>query len=189
MRGLMLTFVLMASIAQAQQPPNCAVGGFVISPDQTIWVCAGVGSPAVQVQTGGGGSVPAGSIVLIKSGTCPAGYAEDTDLTGRTIIGTVAANGDVGTTGGSDTITQVINHTHTVTVTDPGHTHNQGIRNTGTAGTAGVQGGSAANNATIANAVPSAVTGITASSANPAGGVASIDNRSAWIKVIPCRKT
>ena len=45
------------SSAQAQQPPNCAVGGFVISPDETIWVCTGAGSPAVQVPTGGGAGV------------------------------------------------------------------------------------------------------------------------------------
>lgn len=70
------------------------------------------------------------------------------------------------------TYTEVVNHTHTITITDPGHRHDQGIRNTGTAGTAGVQGASTANNATITNAVPTATTGITASSANPAGGVA-----------------
>lgn len=58
-------------------------------------------------QVGGGSSegVPVGSILLIKSGTCPTGYTEDTDLNGRTVIGTLAANGNVGTTGGSDTLT------------------------------------------------------------------------------------
>lgn len=134
---------------------------------------------------GGGESVPAGAILLIKSGTCPTGYTEESDLDGKTLIGTLAAHGDVGTTGGSDTITQVLNHTHPVT--DPGHTHNQGLRNSGTAGTAGIQGASTANNATITNGVPSATTGIT--TANPAGGVANIDNRSAFLKVIFCRKT
>lgn len=170
---------------------------------------------------GAGEGVPQGAILLILSGACPTGFEEATELNGKTIIGTVAANKDVGTTGGSDTITpegtnsaltftgtpfsSVINHTHTVNVNDPGHAHPEGYRNTGTAGTAGVQGASTANNASIAGGVLSATTGITATTANPAGGVASItpagtintptfagtqfDNRSAWIKVIACRKT
>ena len=161
----------------------------------------------VTVTGGSGEGIPAGSILLIDSGACPVGYSEVPGLDGRMILGTLAAHANVGTTGGSDAITpagtisaidQVVNHTHTVTVTDPGHTHNQGYRNSGTAGTAGIQGASTANNATIANAVPSGVTGITASSANPAGGVASItptftgqagDNRSAFTRVIFCRKS
>ena len=49
--------------------------------------------------------VPVGGIMMILSGTCPAGYAEAIELNGLTIVGTLAANGDVGTTGGSDTIT------------------------------------------------------------------------------------
>lgn len=44
---------MLASFAYAQQPPNCAVGGFVISPDSTIWVCKGPSTPATQIQTGG----------------------------------------------------------------------------------------------------------------------------------------
>ena len=51
------------------------------------------------------GGLPAGVIVLILTGTCPTGFTEVAALSGKTIIGTVAANGDVGTTGGSDTIT------------------------------------------------------------------------------------
>lgn len=58
----------------------------------------------VLVGSSGGGGVPSGSLILITSGSCASGYAEAMDLNGVTVIGTVAANMDVGTTGGSDTI-------------------------------------------------------------------------------------
>lgn len=70
------------------------------------------------------------------------------------------------------TYTDVVNHTHPVNITDPGHQHGEGYRNTGTAGTAGVQGASTANNANIANGVQSNTTGITATTSNPGSGVA-----------------
>ena len=54
MRRLAVVFCLLAAPSVAQQPPNCAIGGFVVSPDETIWVCKGVGVPAVQMSTGGG---------------------------------------------------------------------------------------------------------------------------------------
>src|SRR5206468_12277354 len=52
-----------------------------------------------------GGFVPSGSIIMMVSGTCPGGYAEAIELNGVTVIGTLAANNDVGTTGGNDNIT------------------------------------------------------------------------------------
>lgn len=52
-----------------------------------------------------GGGVPAGSTILIASGTCPTGFSEVAGLDGVTLVGTLAAHGDVGTTGGSDTLT------------------------------------------------------------------------------------
>lgn len=201
-------------------PTTCGVGVmFVRTSDAQVFVCS---STDAWSQVGGGGSsVPSGSILLIDAGTCPAGFAEVASLNGRTLVGTLAANGNVGGTGGSDDITpagsnsaptftgtpfsDVINHTHVVNVNDPGHTHPEGYRNTGTAGTAGVQGASTANNANIATGVLSATTGITATTSNPAGGVASItpdgtvsaptftgtpfDNRSAFTRVIFCKKT
>jgi hypothetical protein len=50
-------------------------------------------------------TIPAGLITLILSGTCPSGFSEVSALNGKTLIGTLAANGNVGTTGGADTIT------------------------------------------------------------------------------------
>lgn len=56
-------------------------------------------------QTGGGGGIAAGSILLIVSGTCPAGFSEEASLDGKTLFGTLAAHGDVGGAGGSDSMT------------------------------------------------------------------------------------
>jgi hypothetical protein len=53
----------------------------------------------------GGDPVPTGAILLMASGTCPATYVEETSLDGRMPIGTLTANGDLGTTGGADTLT------------------------------------------------------------------------------------
>ncbi len=85
---------------------------------QNQWVLTTVGDcPAGQAIQGtnvdgsanciaiGGGSIPSGLITFVVSGTCPSGWTEVTGLAGRTLFGTLAANGDVGTTGGSDTVT------------------------------------------------------------------------------------
>jgi hypothetical protein len=61
--------------------------------------------PAANLPSGGGGGLPAGAVMLILSGTCPTGYTEATELNGVTLIGTLAANGDVGSTGGANNIT------------------------------------------------------------------------------------
>jgi len=50
-------------------------------------------------------SLPSGALILKVSGTCPLGTTENITLNGRTVVGTTVANGDAGTTGGSDTIT------------------------------------------------------------------------------------
>lgn len=173
-----------------QPPATCMAGDFFTRTGASPAPCVCGTTNTWTCITAGGEGVPVGSILLIKAGTCPSGYAEETALDGKTIIGTLAANGNVGTTGGSDSITSVLNHTHTVNVTDPGHTHVERIVNSGTAGTVGVQGASAASNASASNSpTASGTTGITATTANPAGGVASIDNRSAFVRVIACRKT
>lgn len=173
---------------------------------------------------GGGGSVPAGSILMIDSGTCPVGFAENATLgASRFPMGTVAANGDVGGTGGANTFTpagtnsvptftgtpfsEVINHTHTVNVTDPGHIHLTQRYPTATGGSSGFTIDTSMSGTLADNTLPTKTntTGITAATVNPAGGVASItpagtvsaptftgnnaDQRPAWTKVIFCEKT
>lgn len=93
-------------------PPSAGVDVGYLWYDTTagaLKVAASIG-PVVWTPIGGGSSsggdpVPTGAILLMASGTCPAGYAEETTLDGRTPIGTLAANGDLGDTGGSDTLT------------------------------------------------------------------------------------
>lgn len=110
--------LLVSSFAQAQTPTaasilfgaslpaTCPIVGtlFILSTDGTASLCTAVDTWTTLNLTGGGG-VPAGSVVMIKSGTCSAGWTEDTSLNGKTLVGTLAANGDVGSTGGSDDIT------------------------------------------------------------------------------------
>jgi hypothetical protein len=178
-------------------------------------------------------SVPTGAILMVNTGSCPAGYAEVAGMSGRTLVGTIAASANVGTTGGVDTITpagsvdapvftgsaatssadsggtpsgtvsaptftgnlaslthsgaavaahpahthaytEVLNHTHTVTVTDPGHTHTQTVNSATTGGSSGYAPDTSTNTGVASGyTTQSRTTGITAATANPAGGVAS----------------
>ncbi len=49
--------------------------------------------------------LPSGMVGLVSSGVCPAGFTEVAAFDGDTLIATLAAHGDIGTTGGADTIT------------------------------------------------------------------------------------
>lgn len=90
---------------------------------------------------------------------------------------TVAAAGSVSQpTVTMDAITSVINHTHSVSITDPGHTHTLpvGATDDTSAPFDRADAGTNASGANASTATGSNTTGITASTANPAGGVASI---------------
>lgn len=67
--------------------------------------------------------IPSGLIGMVISGTCPAGWGEVAALNGVTVLGTLSANGDVGTTGGSDTITPAGVNAPNTTTGNAGHTH------------------------------------------------------------------
>jgi hypothetical protein len=93
---------MLASFTYAQQPPNCAVGGFVISPDDTIWVCRGTNQPAVQMPTGG--SAAWGAITGTLSNQTDLQTALDgKQAAGSYATGTGTANGT--NTGDQTTIT------------------------------------------------------------------------------------
>lgn len=235
--------LLLPALSRAQA--TCIIGGTYTDGSGHIMYCTGTGTATQMTTTAElttaiagvtGGGIPAGLITLVTAGACPTGWVEAVALNGVMLRGTVAANNNVGQAGGSDTITPtiaslsaegqvfagtpftgIINHTHSVAIVDPGHTHIQNsfaprIINSGTAGTVGVQGASAASNASASNAATTATnqtatTGITASSSNPAGGVASItpaglnaasavtgtlnsfNNRPAYLNVIFCQKS
>lgn len=146
----------------------------------------------------------AGDIVIRLSGDCGTGFTEVAELADKMLRGTVAANLNQGGTGGSDTITpegvnagaavsahagaavadhashthtytDVLNHTHVIDVTDPGHTH---VENQNSATTGGLTGWGARDTSTNTSSATSfstasSTTGITAASVNPVGGVAS----------------
>jgi hypothetical protein len=73
------------------------------------------------------------------------------------------------------TYTQVVNHTHTVSITDPGHAHDIRSQTATTGSATSYEHGATDTSSSIANEghlTAAATTGITASTANPAGGVA-----------------
>ena len=70
--------------------------------------------------------------------------------------------------------TQVLNHTHTVNVNDPGHTHLTQRYPTATGGSSGFTIDTSMSGTLADNTLPTktATTGVTATTNNPAGGVA-----------------
>lgn len=81
-------------------PALCVVGDFyILNTTGDTYTC-----PAVNTWVVARG-VAAGQITFILSGSCPIGFSEATELNGLTVIGTTVANGDVGTTGGSNSLT------------------------------------------------------------------------------------
>ena len=168
---------------------------------------------------GGGGGVPAGAILLIVSGSCPSGYAEETSLDGRLPLGTLAAHADIGSTGGSDnttpagTVSQpaftgdaLAGHAHTFTGdllaahthTFTGNALSGGARKGGTTNPASIIENGAAvtgSNSSDSAGTP-AGTNSSLTAGTPSGAVSQptftgtqFDNRSAFVRVIFCRKT
>ncbi len=116
MRGtLALLFFLLALPCAAQTnggvgatlPSTCVQGSiFVTTTNAALSVCTETDTWTTLPTSSG--SIPSGLITLIASGTCPTGWAESSALNGKMLRGTVAANGNVGTTGGADTITPTV---------------------------------------------------------------------------------
>lgn len=117
---------------------------------------------------------------LTHSGTAVADHASHThSVTSNVAVADHAAHTHSVTsnvTAADHTVNQVINHTHAVTVTDPGHVHNQRSQTATTGSVSSWEHGVIDTSSTAAETLPtdSATTGITATTANPAGGVASI---------------
>ncbi len=113
-----------------------------------------VPSGTIVLWSGSVASIPTGWVLCNGSNSTP-------DLRNRFVVG-AGSTYAVGDTGGSaDSI--VVSHTHTATVTDPGHTHtlspsNRQVYNSGASGTAGLtNGGETFTQLTMS----SATTGIT----------------------------
>ena len=106
MRVLLLLWLLgMPRLLGAAPPATCFVGaGFwdLTSSVAVLYVCTAVNT---WTTTTAGNGVPVGALIFLDSGSCPTGWTEATALDGKTIIGTIAAHSDVGTTGGTDSVT------------------------------------------------------------------------------------
>lgn len=140
----------------------------------------GAANAVANIPSGNSEAFPIGSVFVSVVETNPAtllGYGTWAAIgAGRMLVGFDSGDGDFDTleeTGGAKTVTlseaQMPVHTHAQnahghSVSDPGHTHGQQYRNTGTAGTAGHQGASTANNATVGTTA-SATTGVTVQNA------------------------
>lgn len=87
-------------------PAACVPGELFIRTSQTptLHICT-----ATDTWSAIGGSsapaIPSGAILLVDSGTCPAGFTEVAALAGKTLLGTTVAAANVGSMGGADTVT------------------------------------------------------------------------------------
>lgn len=163
---------------------------------------------SLEEQGGDGEGVPAG-LILFTDSSCPAGWTEVAALAGKTVIGTTVAAGDVGTTGGADSITPsahagtaVADHaSHTHTYADViAHTHVVTSQTATTGGATSYEHGtldtsSAEAEATEVTGSTGVATGTTAGpsatlthSVTQANAHAAMDNRSAFVRLIPCKK-
>jgi hypothetical protein len=83
--------------------------------------------------TSPGAGVPKGASVLVSSGACPGGFAEDTTARGRFIVAAPASGTVGGTVGVALTDLQDVTHQHTVGGGEDGsgHFHNDNAYGTG----------------------------------------------------------
>lgn len=102
---ILTTFAAILLLSISSNAQECAAG-FVSFPAAAPGGCKHPSTGEINfISYGGGTALPTGSIIIILSGSCPSGYTEATELNGVMLLGTLAANADVGTTGGADTIT------------------------------------------------------------------------------------
>ncbi len=91
--------ILIPSLSYGQVCTPGAGNWIVTTTTAVLTVCNSSGSAWLTVP-----SIPSGMISLSLT-SCPTGWTEATELNGVTLVGTLAANGNVGTTGGADNIT------------------------------------------------------------------------------------
>lgn len=119
-------------------PMTCSVGYMTYLTTGTVGFYVCTATDTWQLIGAPGAQIPSGSILLIVSGTCPTGFTESAALNGKMLRGTVAANMDVGGTGGSDSITPTVASLTAAAQTFTGSSANTSLVSAGTpAGTNG----------------------------------------------------
>lgn len=119
----------------ATLPSLCMTGSaYITTATPKVYTCS---SPNTWTEVSIGGSssgLPSGMIAFLDAGSCPTGFAEVSGLNGKMWRGTVAANMNVGTTGGSDTATPTISWPAGVptAANESAHTHAGGTITIGT---------------------------------------------------------
>lgn len=93
-------------------PTNCGASDtyapgsiYIQSTNGHVWTCSGV---TWTDNSAAGAGVPSGLTAMVVSGACPSGYTEVTALNGAMPYGTLNANGNIGTTGGADSVTPTV---------------------------------------------------------------------------------
>lgn len=156
----------------------------------TSAVSAGISShEATATHGSGGGGCPfrVGDILTSRSSVDPEtswpGTTWNPYGAGRIVVSINTADGSfaaIDQTGGAKTHahndhTAPLNHTHPVNITDPGHTHVQGVNSASTGGTSGYTADTSTNNRVNSGySTSSGTTGITAGTDNPSNGVAAL---------------
>jgi hypothetical protein len=135
--------------------------------------------------------LPSGSLMFQLSGTCPSRTTESTALNGLMFIATTIANGNAGTTGGSDTITPAgSNSAPALTMNSYTPAGTNGTSSTTPAGTvawpAGVPTLSGSSSTVSAQTFTGQAATLTGSVAAPSFTGTQFDNRSAFVRVIVC---
>ena len=181
-------------------PSTCTTSALVVrSSDATLHICT---STNTWTQLGWSpNTVFPGGIVFIDTGTCPAGWTEVSGLNGRTVMGTVAANGNVGGTGGSDSVTPTFTGasvtSSAVSAGTPAGTNGASATSGNCAATnilAGTGSGTAckaaAPNLTVtAQTFTGSALGTHTHTTTATGTISAVDTRSAFERLIACKKT
>ena len=146
----------------------------------------------------GGEAFPVGSVFIAVVNTSPAtllGYGTWSQIAGgRMLVGQTSGDADFDVaeeTGGAKTSSAVMNHTHAVNITDNGHAHGLNRFPTTTGGSSGFTADTSMSGTPTAVTLTSqsATTGITASTSNPAGGVASFSLMNPYFVVYIWKRT
>lgn len=168
---------------------------------KNVGTASGTVAAGDHTHAGGGAALdawPVGSVFIAVVSTSPAtllgGGTWSAFGAGRMLVGRDSGDTDFDTaeeTGGSKTSSAVVNHTHAVNVTDPGHAHEQTAPTSASGGANRFATDTNASGADTAgnNATQSATTGITATTANPAGGVSSFSLMNPYIVVYMWKRT